>query len=102
MRSLDPVVISVTRFHAGTARQCLARSGDSWRYSQNDGPAVRQAIGTGFRRLCVPGIEATYGVSINVDTTGGYPPTINAPAPSEIARIVARRVVGDNNKCTLI
>ncbi|MBL0076397.1 MAG: amidohydrolase [Rhodocyclaceae bacterium] len=93
---LDPVVISVTRFHAGTADNVLPEVAILGGTVRTMDPAVQQAIETGFRRLCT-GIEATYGVSINVDYHRGYPPTINAPAPSEIARIVARRVVGDNN-----
>ena len=93
---LDPVVISVTRFHAGTADNVLPEVAILGGTVRTMDPGVQQDTETGFRRICT-GIEATYGVSINVDYHRGYPPTINAPAPSEIARIVARRVVGEGN-----
>ena len=96
---LDPVVVSVTRFHAGTADNILPEVAILGGTVRTLNPQVQQATEIGLRRICT-GIEATYGVSINLDYVRGYPPTINAPMPSEIARAVARRVVGASNVLT--
>ena len=96
---LDPVVVSVTRFHAGTADNILPEVAILGGTVRTLNPQVQQATEIGLRRICT-GIEATYGVSINLDYVRGYPPTINAPMPSEIARTVARRVVGASNVLT--
>jgi metal-dependent amidase/aminoacylase/carboxypeptidase family protein len=45
---------------------------------------LQDAMEAGLRRICT-GIEATYGVSIDLRHERGYPPTFNAPEPSAIA-----------------
>jgi amidohydrolase len=93
---LDPVVVSVTRFHAGSADNVLPEVAILGGTVRTLNPEVQQATETGLRRICT-GIEATHGVSINMNYIRGYPPTINAPQPSRIARAVAARVVGASN-----
>ena len=96
---LDPVVVSVTQFHAGTADNVLPEVAILSGTVRTLDAAVQQATEGGLRRICT-GIEATCGVNINLSYVRGYPPTINAAMPTDIARRVARRVAGDNNVLT--
>jgi hippurate hydrolase len=90
---LDPVVLSVTRFHAGHADNVLPESAVLGGTVRTLNTALQDAMEAGLRRICV-GIETTYGVSISLNYARGYPPTVNAAAPTAIAREVARQVVG--------
>ena len=96
---LDPAVVSVTRFHAGHADNVLPASavlGGTVRTLTGD---LQDALEAGVRRVC-HGIEATYQVNIDLKYARGYPPTINAPDPTFIAREVARQVVGGEHVLT--
>ena len=96
---LDPAVISVTRFHAGSADNVLPETAVLGGTVRALTPEVQDQMEAGIGRICT-GIEATYGVRIALRYTRGYPPTINAPEPSQIAREVARAVVGESNLLT--
>lgn len=93
---LDSVVISITQFHAGTADNVLPEVATLSGTVRTLDASVQQRTEMGMRRICT-GIEATYGVNINFTYVKGYPPTINAAMPSEIAQQVARRVLGSSN-----
>ena len=91
---LDSAVVSVTRFHAGHADNVLpevAVLGGTVRTLNGE---LQDALEEGVRRICT-GIEATYRVSIDLRYERGYPPTVNAAAPSGIARDVAQQVASD-------
>lgn len=96
-RNTDPLqaaVVSVTRFQAGHADNVLPESavlGGTVRTLSGD---LQDRLEAGLRRVCA-GIEATYGVGVELRYERGYPPTVNAPDPSFIAREVARQVAGD-------
>lgn len=88
---LDSTVLSVTRFEAGHADNVLpeqARLGGTVRTLR---PDLQDAMEAGMRRICT-GIEATYGVGIDLHYERGYPPTINADEPAFLCREVARHV----------
>jgi hippurate hydrolase len=88
---LDSTVLSVTRFEAGHADNVLpekARLGGTVRTLK---PDLQDAMEAGMRRICT-GIEATYGVGIELVYERGYPPTINADEPAFLCREVARQV----------
>jgi len=89
---LDAAVVSVTRFHAGSADNILpeaARLGGTVRSLR---PEVQDALEEGLRRIC-NGMAATYRVQVDLDYVRGYPPTLNAPEPSAICREAARQSV---------
>ena len=95
-RNTDPLsaaVVSVTRFHAGFADNILPETAVLGGTVRSLTPEMRDALEAGVRRICI-GIEATYGVSIDLHYERGYPPTINAAEPAAICRDVAREVVG--------
>ena len=96
-RNTDPLaaaVVSVTRFHAGHADNVLPETATLGGTVRTLNGELQDALEEGLRRIC-SGIEATYRVSIDLHYERGYPPTINAPEPSFIAREVARAVVSD-------
>ena len=97
-RNTDPLsaaVVSVTRFNAGFADNILPETAVLGGTARSLTPEIRAALEAGIRRICA-GIESTYGVRIELQYELGYPPTINAAAPTAICRDVAREVVGDD------
>ena len=101
-RNTDPLasaVVSVTRFHAGFADNVLPETAELGGTVRTLNAELQDALEAGLRRICT-GIEATYGVSIDLRHERGYPPTVNAPEPSFIAREVARHVAGDAHVLT--
>ncbi|WP_246590842.1 M20 aminoacylase family protein [Georgfuchsia toluolica] len=96
-RNTDPLaaaVVSVTRFEAGFADNILPENAVLGGTARSLTPELRDALEAGVRRICA-GIETTYGVGIELHYEPGYPPTINAAAPSAICREVAREVAGN-------
>ena len=96
-RNTDPLaaaVVSVTRFHAGHADNVLPESAVLGGTVRTLDAELQDQLEEGLRRIC-RGIEATYRVSIELRYERGYPPTVNAPAPSFIARETARHVAGE-------
>jgi hippurate hydrolase len=91
---LDSAVVSVTRFHAGHADNVLPETALLGGTVRSLNGELQDALEQGVRRVC-GGIEATYGVSIGLRYERGYPPTVNAAAPSAIARDVAQQVAAD-------
>ncbi len=101
-RNTDPLaaaVVSVTRFHAGHADNVLPETAQLGGTVRTLNGELQDALEAGLRRVCT-GIEATYGVSIDLRYERGYPPTFNAPEPSHIAREAARHVAGDAHVLT--
>ena len=96
-RDTDPLasaVVSVTRFNAGHADNVLPETALLGGTVRTLNGELQDSLEAGLRRIC-SGIEATYRVSIDLRYERGYPPTINAPEPSFIAREVARHVAGE-------
>jgi amidohydrolase len=91
---LDAAVVSVTRFHAGHADNVLPETAVLGGTVRTLTGELQDALEQGLRRIC-HGIEATYRVSIDLRYERGYPPTINAAEPSQLALEVARHVAGD-------
>jgi len=90
---LDPAVVSVTRFSAGHADNILPEQAVLGGTVRCFRPELQDQLEAGLQRVCT-GIETTHRVRIELRYERGYPPTINASAPSSICRAVARQVVG--------
>jgi hippurate hydrolase len=88
----DAVVVSVTRFHAGNADNVLPEQAVLGGTVRCFRPELQDQIEEGMRRVC-NGIETTYRVRVGLRFERGYPPTINAEAPTFVCREVARQVV---------
>ena len=90
---LDPAVLSICRFVAGTADNVLPESAVLGGTVRTLDPTVRDFMEAGIARACA-GIESTYGVAIGVHYARGYPPTLNAPPAAAMARQAATATVG--------
>ena len=90
---LDPAVISVTRFNAGSADNVLPETAVLGGTVRALEPDVQSAMETGIGRMCT-GLEAMYGVRVQLRYTRGYPPTINAVKATASALRAAQTVAG--------
>jgi len=89
---LEPAVVSVTRFHAGgDADNILPETAQLGGTVRSFKPALRDRLEEGVRRIC-RSIELAHGVEARLDYSHGYPPTVNAPAPTALCRKVAAEV----------
>ncbi len=89
-----PTVVTVGRFQAGTAYNVIAEEAFLEGTIRSTHPEIRKRIQEGLRRI-VNGIEEIHRVSGQLEIIEGYPPVINSPRETEIAREAARRVVGE-------
>lgn len=91
----DAAVVSVTRFNAGHGDNVLpdvAVLGGTVRMLE---PEVRSLLEDGMRRVC-RGIEVAFAVAVELEYKFGYPPTVNAVAPTALVERVARHCFGDS------
>lgn len=93
---VEPAVISVTQFHAGSADNVIPSGGQLTASLRSLNNETRMFLVDRCRDICA-GVAAANGATITVDYQGGYPPLINHPAETEIAARAARAVVGDAN-----
>ncbi|MFA7270226.1 MAG: M20 aminoacylase family protein [Sterolibacterium sp.] len=92
--AFEPVVLSITRFHAGHADNVLpeeARLGGTLRTFSTGQQAL---MADGIQRIC-DGIAVTYGVRVDLAVIPGYPPTINTAAETELCQEVAAHLLGN-------
>jgi hippurate hydrolase len=96
-RSVDPVeaaVVSLTRFHAGGARNIIsdrAELGGTVRTLRN----VERDLAERRIREIATGIAAAHGATVEIDYDRNYPVTRNHKAQTAFAASVARDVAGD-------
>jgi hippurate hydrolase len=96
-RSVDPVeaaVVSLTRFHAGGARNIIsdqAELGGTVRTLRNE---ERDLAEKRIREIAA-GVAAAHGATVDIDYDRNYPVTRNHPTQTTFAAAVARDVAGD-------
>jgi len=91
---LDSLVVSVTKFHAGTAHNIIPEQAElsgTVRTLKDETRAMAEAR----IRAVAEGVAAAHGCTVHIDYRHGYPVTRNHPAQTEFAATVAREVVGD-------
>ncbi|MDR2000222.1 MAG: amidohydrolase, partial [Zoogloeaceae bacterium] len=96
-RSADPqdaAVVSVTRFHAGSADNILPETARLGGTIRTFDPKVQAMLEAGLRRVC-QGVALAHGVEIEVDYQSGYPPTINDADAAALCREVVRQIGGE-------
>ena len=96
-RELDPIdraVVSVTRFHCGTAFNVIAETAEIGGTVRTFKPETRTMI---ERRLesIAGAIGAAFGVTVTMAFERGYPPTVNDAAMAALGADVAAEIVGD-------
>jgi amidohydrolase len=89
---LQPAVVSVTRFQAGSgADNVLPESAVLGGTVRTFTPELQDAIEAGMHRIC-RSIELAHAVKVELAYLRGYPPTVNAVEPTTLCRRVAADV----------
>ena len=95
-RSVDPIesaVVSVTRFHAGGARNIIAPKAEVGGTVRTLDGGVRDLVEKRMREI-LNGIAIGFGARIELDYDRNYPVTRNQPREADFAAAVATEIVG--------
>ncbi len=95
-RNVDPIksaVVSITRFHAGTAINIIAQTAELSISVRTFDPAIRALVKRRIEEIS-NGVAAMHGATIDVDYGIGYPATVNHAAEAALGAEIAREVAG--------
>lgn len=84
----DPIVLSITCFHAGTAHNVLPDTVELLGTLRALSPAGRARGREAFERICTH-VAAAHGCRAEVEIEPGYPPTVNDPRAVALVREIA-------------
>jgi hippurate hydrolase len=90
---LEPAVVSVTKFHSGTAWNIIPNEAVIGGTVRAFSEAVQSQIEERIRQLC-EGTAASHGATISVRYERRYPPTVNHPEEAALCLRVARELLG--------
>ncbi len=90
---LEPIVVSVTQFHAGDTWNVIPEQAVLRGTTRAFRPEIQDATEAAIRRI-VAGLSTGFGVTASVRYERRYPPTINSPAETETAARAAAAVTG--------
>lgn len=93
---LHPSVVTIGSVHAGSAANVIAEEAELHGSIRTTLPESRQRIDTGIRRMARAAAEL-HNCAIDIDIQEGYPPVINEPRSTKIARLAAARTVGEDS-----
>ena len=91
--TLESVVVSVTRFHAGTAYNIIPDKATLAGTVRSLTPAVQEQAERRIDEIAT-GVAEAYGCRATVDYVRGYPPTVNDLGKVEVFRSVAADAFG--------
>jgi len=91
--AFDPVVVSITRLHAGTTGNVIPATAHLLGTIRSVSERARQAAHDGVRRV-VSGIAAAHEVEAKVHVVEGYPVTVNHDGFARFAQGVASELAG--------
>ncbi|MCC7280849.1 MAG: amidohydrolase [Acetobacteraceae bacterium] len=97
-RAVDPAdsaVVSITQFHAGSTGNVIAPEAKLNGTVRTRSPAVQDLVERRMGEIATQ-VAATFGASAKLEYTRGYPPVVNAPAPTDSARRAAVKLVGED------
>jgi amidohydrolase len=89
----DPLVITVGRFHAGTARAVIPKEATIEATVRTFSARTQDRAEEQVTRLC-RGVAAAYDVDVEVDFRREYPPTVNHPEHAAFVQAVATDTFG--------
>jgi hippurate hydrolase len=90
-----PAVVTVGKINGGTATNVIADQVVLEGTIRTTHAEAREKIFASLRRM-VQAVQDLYGTKTELTLTDGYPPVINDPVISDMAREAARQTVGDN------
>ncbi|WP_409364369.1 M20 aminoacylase family protein [Burkholderia sp. Bp8991] len=91
---VDPAVISVCMFHAGTTDNVIPDSAELRGTIRTLSSALQQQLQRDVRLVC-EGLAAAYGAHVDVEFFQYYPATVNTPAETALCEAVIRDTFGD-------
>lgn len=97
-KNIDPVetaLVNVTQFHAGTAVNVVPPTAELQATIRTFNENVRQTIRRRVHEIC-SGMEAVYGVKIELEYRMGCAPTVNTREEAAIADRVLTALVGED------
>lgn len=92
---LEPAVVSVTKFHSGTAWNIIPNEAVIGGTVRAFSEQVQAQVEARIRQLC-EGTAASHGATILVRYERRYPPTVNHPQEAELCLQVAQALVGED------
>ncbi len=93
---LDSLVVSATRFHAGTAHNIIPEEAEIWGTIRSLRESVRSATHESMRRI-VLGMAEAHEVKADVEIRRGYPVLRNDPEVTAFARKQAVSLLGEED-----
>jgi amidohydrolase len=97
-RSIDPLasaVVSVTRFHAGTADNIVPEAVELGGTVRTFDPAVRESLRAGLERV-FRGVTDAHGATYTLDYVEGYAAVINDEGAAALVEAAARAELGED------
>jgi len=97
-RSVDPLasaVVSVTRFHAGTADNIIPEAVELGGTVRTFDPAVRESLREGMERV-FRGVTDAHGATFTLDYVEGYAAVINDEEAAALVKAAARAELGED------
>ena len=91
-----PAVVTIGKVRAGSAANVIAEEAQLEGSIRTSKPEVRRHILHGIERMVSAAAEL-HNARIEIKFVEGYPPVINRPAATAVARAAAREIVGDSN-----
>lgn len=91
-----PTVITIGKIRAGSAANVIAEEAELEGSIRTSKPEARLHILHGMERMTSAAAEL-HNAKIDISFTEGYPPVINEPMATAVARAAARESVGDDN-----
>lgn len=93
---LHPSVVTIGKIRAGSAANVIAENAELHGSIRTSRPEVREHVHHGIRRMVSAAAELHNAV-IDVEIVEGYPPVVNEPTATKVARQAAIDIVGDKN-----
>lgn len=92
---LHPSVVTIGSVHAGSAPNVIAETAELGGSIRTSLPEARVHIHNGIRRM-VGAVAELHNCRVEITIRDGYPPVINEPQSTKIARIAAVETVGED------
>lgn len=95
---VDPAVISVCMFHAGTTDNVIPDSAELRGTIRTLSSALQQQLQRDVQLMC-EGLARAHGAQVEVEFFQYYPATVNTPAETALCEAVIRETFGDERLC---
>lgn len=96
---LHPSVVTIGKVRAGSAANVIAEKAELYGSIRTSRASVREHVHNGIRRMASAAAEL-HNAAIDVEIDEGYPPVINEPVSTDVARAAAATVVGPKRVVT--